>query len=161
QTVVGFVGRPSTALEYQNVDPSQNFDALPNGGGSVTSIPTGIINGLDFSAAHNPGGKEGIETDDKYSASATQTELETVNPANPAVNTSQQPVSGTIGTILNDDVTLSGGFNPQGTITVKLYSPSNAVVYTDVITANGNGTYHTATQGNNFGGYAAQVAGTY
>jgi hypothetical protein len=166
QTVVGFAGRPSTGLEYQNVDPSQNFDAQPDGGGSITSIPTGIVNGLDFSTLHNPGGKQVIETDDKYSSTATQTELETVNPASPSISSNQMPDSGTIGTVLNDKVTLSGGFNPTGTITVKLYPPGNTTtpVYTDVITmVPGQTMYNTSTDGTPTPGSnnVAQVVGTY
>ena len=84
-------------------------------------------------------------------------------PVTPQINTSQGPASGIVGTVLNDNVTLSGGVNPQGTLTVNLFAPGNTVtpVYTDVITVSSNGTYHTATQGNNSGGYAAQVTGTY
>jgi hypothetical protein len=85
------------------------------------------------------------------------------NPVTPQINTSQDPASGTIGTVLNDNATLSGGNNPTGTISFRLYAPGNTLVpvYTDVVTVSGNGTYHTATQGNNSGGYAAQVTGTY
>jgi hypothetical protein len=68
QTVNGYTLRPSTGLEYQNVDPSQQFDALSNGGGFTTSIPTGIINGLQF-----PTGSQVIEIDDKESVSGTAT----------------------------------------------------------------------------------------
>ena len=72
-----------------------------------------------------------------------QNENETVSPASPAINT---VAGGTIiigsGTKLTDTAVLSGGFNPTGTITFTLYSPSNVAVYTDVVTVSGNGTLH-------------------
>ena len=33
---------------------------------------------------------------------------------------------------LNDEATLSGGFNPTGTLTFQLLDPSSTLVYTDV-----------------------------
>ncbi|HVS70156.1 MAG TPA: SdrD B-like domain-containing protein [Phycisphaerae bacterium] len=73
----------------------------------------------------------------------------------------------TVGELLNDSATLSGGFNPTGTITFYLFAPgttplsddSNAV-YSDTVTVSGNGTYTTAA-GTNPGGYAATALGTY
>jgi hypothetical protein len=64
------------------------------------------------------------------------------------------------GNKLTDTATLSGGFNPTGTITFTLYNPSNAIVYTNTVTVSGNGTY-TTSAGNNPGGYLPTTAGTY
>ena len=75
---------------------------------------------------------------------------------------------------LNDSATLSGGFNPTGTITFYLFAPGvtpnsseSNNVYSDVITigtnsgsVTGNGTYTTA-MGTNPGGYTPTVTGTY
>lgn len=68
---------------------------------------------------------------------------------------------------LNDSATLSGGFNPTGSITFYLLPPGStaatplsAAVYTDTVTVTGNGTYTTAN-GNNPGGFAVTVPGTY
>jgi hypothetical protein len=89
-------------------------------------------------------------------------EPEVVSPASPSITTQ---TAGTVvvgsGNKLNDSATLSGGFNPTGTITFSLTNPSNTVVYTDVVTVAGNGTYSTATMGNNPGGYLPTAAGTY
>jgi hypothetical protein len=53
--------------------------------------------------------------------------------------------------IPNDDFTLSGGFNPTGTITFKLYAPSDSTcsgnpALTQTVSVNGNGTYSTTNQ---------------
>jgi hypothetical protein len=50
--------------------------------------------------------------------------------------------------IPNDNFTLSGGFNPTGSITFNLYDPSDATcsgtpALTQTVTVNGNGTYST------------------
>lgn len=64
------------------------------------------------------------------------------------------------GAKLTDSAVLSGGDNPTGTITFKLWDPSNNVVYTNVVTVDGNGTYTTAS-GNNPGGYLPTVTGAF
>jgi hypothetical protein len=61
-----------------------------------------------------------------------------------------QPSNSTAQTLLpNDSFTLSGGFNPGGSITFNLYSPSDATcsgapAYSETVTVNGNGTYSTS-----------------
>lgn len=69
---------------------------------------------------------------------------------------------------LNDSATLSGGFNDTGTLTFYLMGPGStastplsSAVYTDVVTVTGNGTYSTATQGTNAGGFNPTATGTY
>jgi uncharacterized repeat protein (TIGR01451 family) len=61
---------------------------------------------------------------------------------------------------LTDSATLSGGANPTGTITFNLTGPGGGVVYTNVVTVNGNGTYDTS-QGSNPGGFVPTVPGVY
>lgn len=92
----------------------------------------------------------------------------TVTAASPSLSTTP---GGTVilgsGAHLTDDGTLSGAFNPGGTITFYLFAPgvtpnstdSNSL-YTDVVTISGNGTYTTST-GNNPGGFLPTVGGTY
>ena len=79
-------------------------------------------------------------------------------PPNPNVPTPTVTSSST--GVLSDSATLSGGMNLTGTITFSLYNPSDAVVYTDVVTITGNGTY-TTSMGNHAGGYVPTTTGTY
>jgi hypothetical protein len=85
----------------------------------------------------------------------------TVGAANITINTID---GGTValgtGAKLTDSAMLAAGVNPTGTITFTLYSPTNAVVYTDIVSVSGNGTYTTAT-GTNPGGYLPTTTGTY
>jgi hypothetical protein len=83
--------------------------------------------------------------------------------ANPTINTTP---SGTVvvgsGAKMNDTAVLAGGISPTGNITFTLTDPSNAVVYTDVVPVNGNGSYSTTdATGNNPGGFAPTKSGTY
>ncbi len=67
---------------------------------------------------------------------------------------------GSIGTVLTDQATLSGGVAPTGTITFVLYGPNDATCTTAVFTSNaiavnGNGTYTSAP------GFTPTLPGTY
>src|SRR5262249_62148195 len=77
QVITSYSLRVSTGLEYQNVDPAQQLDAQPNGGGFIASIPTGIANGTPVG---NQSDKELIETDtkDSFRAATIVNEPETV-----------------------------------------------------------------------------------
>lgn len=63
------------------------------------------------------------------------------------ITTQQQPSSAKVGDVLNDTATLTGGTNPIGTITFKLFPPTEPTcggnpVYTSVVAVNGNATYN-------------------
>jgi uncharacterized repeat protein (TIGR01451 family) len=85
-------------------------------------------------------------------------------PVPTTLTTVQQPLSGTLGvTQLNDMWTLSGGFNPTGTVTVNLYSPldatcSGAPVFTQSFPLTGNPTPVSDTT---TGGPIATMVGTW
>jgi len=85
----------------------------------------------------------------------------TGSPATVPTLTTTTPGSISVGQTTNDSATLSGGNNPTGTITFSLTDPSNAIVYTDVVTVSGNGTYSTAAMGTNPGGFTPSMLGTY
>ena len=95
-------------------------------------------------------------------------EPETVSQASPSIITTP---GGTVtfgGMVkLTDSATLSGGYNPTGTITFYLFAPGvtpnsndSNNVYSDTVTVNGDGTY-TTSMGSNPGGYAPTATGTY
>ena len=70
------------------------------------------------------------------------------NPATTAINT---VAGGSViigsGTKLTDTAVLSGGYNPTGTITFKLYGPGSGTtpIDTESVTVTGDGTYTTPT----------------
>jgi hypothetical protein len=68
-------------------------------------------------------------------SSACAAEAVTVTKASPTISTTPS-AGGVIGVTLNDTATLSGGYSPTGTVTFKLFPPSDpacsgAAVYTD------------------------------
>jgi hypothetical protein len=50
----------------------------------------------------------------------------TINEASPTISTTQQPASTTVGSDIADKATVSGGYNPTGTVTFNLYDNSAA-----------------------------------
>src|SRR6185312_16715973 len=58
-------------------------------------------------------------------SSGLKDEPVTVQQATPTINTTQLPVSATVGDSIADQATVSGGFNPTGTVTFKLYDNPN------------------------------------
>ncbi len=77
--------------------------------------------------------------------------------ATPSIST-QASSSGVVGDTISDTATLSGGYNPTGTITFNLYGPGDATcqspIYTTQQTVTGNGAYVTPA-------YTTTAAGTY
>ena len=84
----------------------------------------------------------------------------TITPVTPGIATTAS-TGGPAGTVLTDQATLSGGVNPTGSITFRLYGPNDAscsgapVFTSNAIAVNGNGTYTSAP------GYAANAIGVY
>jgi hypothetical protein len=91
-------------------------------------------------------------------------EPNTVNRASPGIITAAGPtvVLGN-GVALTDSATLTGGFNPGGTITFELFAPGTTTnpVFTNVVTVTGNGTYHSTDPGTVTGSAVPTGAGTY
>ena len=88
-------------------------------------------------------------------SSGTAAEPVTITPASPTINTSQQPASATVGTSIADKATVSGGYNPTGTVTFNLYNNSTATgtpLFTDTETLSSG--MATST------GYTATATGT-
>src|SRR5208283_246786 len=88
--------------------------------------------------------------------SGTASEPVVIIPASPAINTSQQPASATVGSSIADQATVSGGDNPTGTVTFNLYNNSSGTgtpLYTDANVALVSGVATSA-------GYTATATGT-
>ena len=66
------------------------------------------------------------DTNNLSAASGSAAEPVVVTPANPTVNSSQQPASATVGSSIADRATATGGYNPTGTATFKLYNNPTA-----------------------------------
>src|SRR6476646_5199961 len=89
----------------------------------------------------------------------------TVIKASPSISTTPSETSGSVGDLLNDSATLTGGSNFDGTgkITFKLYGPSDPTcagtpAYTEQVTANHNSPPNYATSNSTV---TADTAGTW
>src|SRR5262249_16379427 len=82
----------------------------------------------------------------------------------PALTTTPNPSAGAMGpTRVGDSATLSNGIAPTGTITFRLYPPSDpscagAASFTNVVNVNGNGNYSTSA---NYGQGNVNQVGTW
>jgi NADPH-dependent 2,4-dienoyl-CoA reductase/sulfur reductase-like enzyme len=80
----------------------------------------------------------------------------TVTMASPGISTSPQPASAAVGSSIADKATVSGGYQPSGTVTFKLYNNATATgspLFTDTKTLSSG----SATSGT----YAPTALGTY
>ncbi|HEY1859584.1 MAG TPA: DUF11 domain-containing protein, partial [Gemmataceae bacterium] len=84
----------------------------------------------------------------------------TVSAASTTITTTPNPSTAHLGVTLQDVADLAGGFGPTGSITFRLFAPGvdptvGPAAYTETVTVDGNGTYHTAV------GFAPHVTGTW
>ena len=109
---------------------------VPLSSGMATSTGyTATATGTDYWVATYNG-----DSNNKSVSSGTAAEPVTITPASPTINTSQQPASATVGSSIADKATVSGGFNPTGTVTFNLYNNSTASgtpLFTDTETLSG------------------------
>jgi hypothetical protein len=65
--------------------------------------------------------------------SGAEDEPVVINPSQPAINTSQLPAVATVGTPIADKATVTGGYNPTGTVTFYLYDnpDGTGLLFTD------------------------------
>src|SRR5262249_15130867 len=83
--------------------------------------------------------------------------------ASPALSTHVSVQSLTVGAKVSDVITLSGGFNPGGTLTVNVYGPGDATctqsLASTTLPVSGNGTYASADVTTSAPGNYGLVAG--
>jgi hypothetical protein len=96
-------------------------DTEPLTGATATSKGyVAAATGTDYWVATYSG-----DTNNSGVTSGTALEPVTITPGTPAISTTQQPASTTIGNAIADKATLSGGFGPTGTVTFNLYNNPN------------------------------------
>jgi hypothetical protein len=98
----------------------------------------------------------GGDANNGSASSGTAAAPVTVSTATPSISTTQQPTTASVGSSIVDTATVSGGHNPTGTVTFKLYNNPDATgtaVFTD--------TEPLANGGATSAGYATTLAGTY
>ncbi|WP_136607679.1 S-layer homology domain-containing protein [Paenibacillus dokdonensis] len=107
-----------------------------------TTLPTaGLIAGTyTWAAAYT----DDVNSDNNTVSNQIQTTVYAAD-TTLAPNASSSTTIGSSPAVLSSSVNLSGGYYPTGTITFNLHAPSGAVVDTETVAVNGNGTYTTPT----------------
>jgi uncharacterized repeat protein (TIGR01451 family) len=129
------VGAP-IAFTVSGANPTTG-SGTTNSAGQATFTYTGTVPGSDAIAATYDADSNGVF---EASASATKNWQ-----ATPAIATTPIPTAAVTGTFLNDSATLTGGFNPTGSVTFSLFDPTNptcapggpAPVYTETVPLSG------------------------
>jgi hypothetical protein len=137
-------------------DTSCSQDPRDAGTKAVTNGSVADSNSLQFNSAGD------FYWQAVYSGDANNEGATSVCTSEHLVVTKKSPGMTTAPNLIpNDDATISGGFNPTGTITFKLFSPSDATcsgagAYSQTVTVNGNGTYSTTNTS-----FVASTLGTW
>ena len=119
--------------------------------GSFTTVTTGTFR---WTASYSGDANNNTATSPCNAAN----ESVIVSAATPSITTTASP-GVTLGGSVSDTATLSGGFNPGGTITFSLFGPADTSctatpVFTSTVTVSGNGSYTSAS-------HVPAIAGTY
>jgi hypothetical protein len=96
------------------------------------------------------------DSNNNTAASGTSDEPVAVTKVTPSVSTTQQPASAVVGSSIADKATVTGGYNPTGTVTFRLYDNSTATgspLFTDTEALSAGGATST--------GYTTNAIGTY
>ena len=93
--------------------------------------------------------------DANYAESTSGIEPLEILKADPGISTAQNPISGLVGATVKDSASVTGGFNPTGTVTFVLKLNGSTVLTSEPIPldAQGNAAFTS--------GYLANTAGTY
>jgi len=63
-------------------------------------------------------------------------EIRVLGCGTPSISTTATPTTGTVGDLISDSATVSGGISPTGTISFSLYGPGDTGCSTDLVAAN-------------------------
>jgi hypothetical protein len=152
-------GGATVDTETVTVDGNGTY-TTPTG---YTLPTTGTVTGTyQWNASYASGNGNNNDSSD-VGATDEQVPVIPAIPGSPALVTTPNPTSATLGTTtvtLFDSAVLSGGNFPIGTITFSLVAPGGATVDTETVPVSGNGTYTTPT-GYTLTPGTATATGTY
>ena len=123
---------------------TSNNRALSGGSATSASYPTTQVGTYHWIATYSGD----ANNESVHGKCGDANESVVVTKANPSIAT-RASADIKLGGQLSDTAILSGGFNPTGTITFRLYGPDNATcsgqaIFTDVVDVDGNGSYPTS-----------------
>jgi len=97
------------------------FANVPLSGATATSaaFPTPAVGTYNWTAVYSG------DSNNNPATSACSFEQVVVRAASPRIATVPSPTSGTVGVVISDSATVSGGYNPTGTVTFALFGPGD------------------------------------
>lgn len=135
------------------------FVNVPLSGGSATSAgytttQVGVYNWL---ASYSG------DVNNHSAVSACGAEQVTVGPASPAIATTPSPTQGTVGVVISDSASVTGGFSPTGTVTFALFGPGDSTCAGPNLVAALSGFANVALSGGSAtsAGFTTTLVGTY
>lgn len=94
--------------------------ALSGGSATSASFATTAVGTYEWVATYN-----GDANNNPVSSNCGD-EAVTIGKASPGISTTPVPTGGAIGTAISDTATVTGGFNPTGTVTFELFGPADS-----------------------------------
>ena len=135
------------------------FSNVALSGGSATSpdFSTSQVGTYEWIATYN-----GDVNNNAVSTNCGD-EAVVVKPGTPSIVTVPTPGTGAIGTVIHDSATVSGGFNPTGTVTFALYAPGDTKCTGTNLVGGMAGFANIALSGGaaSSAGFTTTAAGTY
>jgi hypothetical protein len=151
-TVGGSVADQATVSGGDSPTGTVTFNLYNNSGGTGTPLFTDADVALSGAVATSTGYTPTATGTDYWVAtyngdannnsvsSGNAAEPVTITPASPSISTTQQPAAATVGSSAADQATVSGGYDPTGTVTFNLYTNATASgtpLFTDTETLSG------------------------
>lgn len=131
--------------------------ALVSGSATSPDFATSSVGTYNWIATYNG------DVNNNSVATACGDEAVVIKRATPSIVTVPTPLEGTVGTVISDSATVSGGFNPTGTVTFALYAPGDTVCGGTNLVAGLSGFANIPLSGGSASsaGYTTTSVGTY
>ena len=131
--------------------------ALSGGSATSSDFATSQVGTYNWIATYN-----GDANNNSVSSNCGD-EAVVIKPGTPNIVTVPTPGTGAIGTVIHDSATVSGGFNPTGTVTFALYAPGDTTCTGTNLVGGMAGFANVALSGGaaSSAGYTATAVGTY
>ncbi len=97
------------------------FANVPLSGGSASSAgyATTQVGTFRWQASYSG------DSNNNPAVSGCNAEQVTIQPATPAISTFPSPTQGTVGVVIHDNASVTGGFSPTGTVSFALFAPGD------------------------------------
>ena len=114
---------------------------------TASTARTSKIAGITYARATNPGAYQDVVLATKNTDSVIDPYGDIIIKASPIVTTNASSAV-TVGNPIHDSATISGGYNPTGNISFRIYGPDDDICATPIASYNGTGVSSVTVAGN-------------